>query len=78
MQFNVQLFEVQKDAPRDELPKKVKTFSVQANSIDQARKVATQRVKDEKRDIRVCSFLKDGGLAIVAFPPLESKKKSGR
>lgn len=69
MNHEVQVFEINTDMKPTEPLRPVEGFAVTADTLDEARHEATSRLAADGRTVRCISFLKDGGLAAVVYPP---------
>lgn len=69
MNYQVQVFEIARDAKPDERPRALERFAVGADTVEAARRATLARLASEGRTVRSLSFLKDGGLAAVVNPP---------
>lgn len=84
MNHQVQVMEIDVSATPQALPKAVDGFAVAADTVDEARNLAVQRLTDEGRVVRSMSILKGGGIAAVvsprpvAMPPKPVKQRSVR
>ena len=80
MNHQVQVFEIDTATKPTEPLRPIEGFAVTAGSLDEARAAATERLRADGRVVRCLSFLKDGGLAAVVYPPapLETKPDKRR
>jgi hypothetical protein len=69
MNYQVQVYEIARDAKPDERPRALERFAVGADTAEGARRAVLDRLASEGRVVRSLSFLKDGGLAAVVNPP---------
>ena len=65
MNHQVQVFEVDVTGKTPAIPKLGSAFAVTAETIDEARELAAERLQSEDWLVRSLSFLKDGGIAAV-------------
>lgn len=79
MNHQVQVFEIDVGGQPTEKLMPVEGFAVTADTLDEARSAATERLQADGRVVRCLSFLKDGGLAAVVYPPAPpATKPNGR
>lgn len=69
MNHQVQVFEIDTATKPTEPLRPLEGFAVTADTLDEARGAATSRLASDGRAVRCISFLKDGGLAAVVYPP---------
>jgi len=69
MDVMVKVFELKREAKPDEKPTELLSFAVSGETAEDARRAAAARLEAEGRNVRSLSFLADGGLAAVVFPP---------
>lgn len=65
MNHQVQVFEVDVAGKTPAAPKPSSAFAVSADTFDEAREFAAERLQTEGWVVRSLSFLKDGGIAAV-------------
>jgi hypothetical protein len=75
MNHQVQVFEIDTAMKPTEPLRPIEGFAVTAESLDDAREAATERLRADGRVVRCLSFLKDGGLAAVVYPPAAPETK---
>jgi hypothetical protein len=75
MNHQVQVFEIDTAMKPTEPLRPIEGFAVTAESLDEAREAATERLRADGRVVRCLSFLKDGGLAAVVYPPAAPETK---
>ena len=78
MDFMVKVFELTREAKPDEKPTELSSFAVSGETAEDARRAAAVRLEAEGRSIRSLSFLADGGLAAVVFPPIPKPTQKPR
>ena len=80
MNHQVQVFEIDTATKPTEPLRPIEGFAVTAETLDEARVAATDRLRADGRVVRCLSFLKDGGLAAVVYPqaPPETKPDKRR
>jgi len=79
MNHQVQVFEIDTAMKPTEPLRPLEGFAVTADTLDEARSAATSRLTSDGRAVRCISFLKDGGLAAVVYPPAPPlTKREGR
>jgi hypothetical protein len=69
MNHEVQVFEIAPDAKPADRPRAVPGFAVAGDTLEDARRAALERLRSDGRAVRSLSFVADGGLAAVVFPP---------
>jgi hypothetical protein len=69
MNHQVQVFEIDTATKPTEPLRPLEGFAVTADTLDEARSAATSRLTADGHAVRCISFLKDGGLAAVVYPP---------
>ena len=69
MNHQVQVFEIDTAQKPTEPLRPIDGFAVTADTLDEARTTAADRLSGDGRVVRCLSFLKDGGLAAVVYPP---------
>ena len=57
------------------LAKTIAISTRKQETLDEARLAATERLRSDGRVVRCLSFLKDGGLAAVVYPPAPPETK---
>jgi hypothetical protein len=75
MNHQVQLFEIDTASKPTEPLRPIEGFAVTADTLDEARLAAADRLRADGRVVRCLSFLKDGGLAAVVYPPAPPETK---
>jgi hypothetical protein len=75
MNHQVQVFEIDTATKPTEPLRPIDGFAVTAETLDEARLAATERLRSDGRVVRCLSFLKDGGLAAVVYPPAPPETK---
>ena len=75
MNHQVQVFEIDTATKPTEPLRPIEGFAVTAETLDEARVAATDRLRADGRVVRCLSFLKDGGLAAVVYPPAPPETK---
>lgn len=75
MNHQVQVFEIDTATKPTEPLRPIDGFAVTAETLDEARLAATERLRSVGRVVRCLSFLKDGGLAAVVYPPAPPETK---
>lgn len=75
MNHQVQVYEIDTTTKPTEPLRPVEGFAVSADTIDEARTAATERLVSDGRVVRCLSFLKDGGLAAIVYPPAPPSTK---
>lgn len=81
MNHHVQVFEVDVTAKTPAMAKPGASFAVMANTVDEARLLAAERLRSDGWVVRSLSFLKDGGLAAVVetkIPPPPQVERAQR
>lgn len=69
MNHQVQVFEIDTATKPTEALRPIDGFAVTADTLDEARTAATERLTADGRVVRCLSFLKDGGFASVVYAP---------
>ena len=69
MNHQVQVFEIDTASKPTEPLRPLDGFAVTADTLEEARRAAAERLNADGRVVRCLSFLKDGGLAAVVYPP---------
>lgn len=67
MNYQVQVFEIESPS-QAATAKPEASFAVTADTVDEARRLAVERLASGGRLVRAVSFLKEGGLAAVTEP----------
>jgi len=75
MNHQVQVFEIDTGMKPTEPLRPIDGFAVTAATLDEARAAAADRLTADGRVVRCLSFLKDGGLAAVVYPPAAPSTK---
>jgi hypothetical protein len=78
MNHQVQVFEIDTATKPTEPLRPIDGFAVTAETLDEARLAATERLRADGRVVRCLSCLKDGGLAAVVYPPSPPETKPDR
>lgn len=68
MNHQVQVFEIDTATKPTEPLRPREGFAVTADTLDEARTAATERLRADGHVVRCLSFLKDGGIAAVVYP----------
>jgi hypothetical protein len=69
MKYQVQLFQIDRDAKSADRPQPAGSFEVDADTYEAARAAALARLASDGRTVRSLSFLAGGGLAAVITQP---------
>jgi hypothetical protein len=69
MQYLVKLLEIARDAKPEVKPTPAGEFAVSAETVEDARRGALERLAAEARTVRCLSFTADGGIVAVVHPP---------
>ncbi|MGH9200913.1 MAG: hypothetical protein ACRD2A_06725 [Vicinamibacterales bacterium] len=76
MNHQVQVFEIDTATKPTEALRPIDGFAVTADTLDEARTAATERLTADGRVVRCLSFLKDGGFASVVYAPAPPPARS--
>lgn len=69
MNHPVHLFQIDRDAKPTDRAEPAGCFEVAADTREDARRAALERLRADGRTVRSLSFVADGGLAAVVLPP---------
>lgn len=68
MEYRVNVYEIARDAKPEARPTPAGDFAVSADTVEDARRAALDRLARDGRPVRSFSFTADGGLAAVVLP----------
>jgi hypothetical protein len=69
MEYRVNVYEIARDAKPEAKPTPAGDFAVSADTVEDARRAALDRLARDGRPVRSLSFTTDGSLAAVVMPP---------
>lgn len=69
MNVPVKVLEIARDAKPEARAMPASDFAVSAETVEDARRAALARLAADGRQVRSLSFLADGGIAAVVYPP---------
>jgi hypothetical protein len=69
MEYRVNVYEIARDAEPEAKPTPAGDLTVRADTVEEARRAALERLATDGRAVRSLSFTTDGALAAVVMPP---------
>jgi len=69
MEYRVNVYEIARDAKPEVKPTPTAELTVRADTVEEARRAALERLAGDGRCVRSLSFTADGGLAAVVLLP---------
>lgn len=68
MQYTIKVFQIVRDAGPEAKPSPAGEFAMSAETVEDARRAALERLAADDRPVRSLSFTADGGMAAVVYP----------
>lgn len=68
MQYTVKVFQIARDAGPEAKPSPAGEFAMSAETVEEARRAALERLALDGRSVRSLSFTEDGGMGAVVYP----------
>lgn len=68
MQYTVRIFQISRDAGSEVKPSAAGEFAVSAETAEDARRAALERLASDGRAVRSLSFTEDGAMSAVVYP----------
>jgi hypothetical protein len=82
MEYPVNVYEIAREAKPEAKPTPAPGFTVRADTVEDARRAALERLAEGGRSVRSLSFTADGGLAAVVYsapaPPVPPPRAARR
>ncbi len=87
MDYRVRIFEVKREAKKDEAPVEIEGFAVTGDTAEEARRATLSRLGSDGRTVRALSFTFGNGIAAVVYqrepvsaaaPAVPRRPKRGR